>query len=160
MQQRSAPHLVHWEDVPVGEPVTFGHKAVTREEIIEFAGAFDPQPFHLDDEAAATSVIGSLCASGWHSCAMMMRMVADDVLNKSASLGSPGMEEVKWLKPVFPGDELSGRHTCLSKRVLSSRPDVGLCRMLFEMLNQQSEVVMTWNTSQFFRVRDPGAASS
>ncbi len=159
MQQRPQHLIAHWEDIPVGETISFGRKTVSRDEIVEYARAFDPQPFHLDDEAAAASLIGRLCASGWHSCAMMMRMVADDVLNRAASLGSPGMEEVKWLKPVFPGDELSGRYTCLSKRVLTSRPEVGLCQMLFEMLNQRGEVVMTWNTSQFIRVRHPGAAS-
>jgi acyl dehydratase len=155
MKQRSEPDIAYWEDVQVA----FGRKVVTRDEIVEFARAFDPQPFHLDDEAAKANLIGQLSASGWHSCAMMMRMVADDVLNKSASLGSPGMEEVKWLKPVCPGDQLSGRYTCQSKRILSSRPEVGLCMMFFEMVNQHGEVVMTWATSQLLRVREAGAAS-
>jgi acyl dehydratase len=87
---------------------------------------------------------------------MLMRMLTDEVLNKSASLGSPGLDEVKWLKPVFPGDVLTGRYTCMAKRVLASRPGVGLCQVLFEMLNQDGDVVMTWSGSQFFRVRTPG----
>jgi acyl dehydratase len=155
MQQRSQTDLLHFEDIAVGETVPFGRKVVSRDEIVEFARAFDPQPFHLDEEAAKHSLIGRLCASGWHSCAMLMRMLTDEVLNKSASLGSPGMEEVKWLKPVFPGDVLSGRYTCTAKRVLGSRPEVGLCHVLFEMLNQDGDVVMTWNSSQFFKVRSP-----
>lgn len=157
MQQESRSQITYWEDVVVGATVAFGSKAVSREEIIAFARAFDPQPFHLDDEAAKETVIGRLFASGWHSCAMFMRMLADDVLNSAAGLGSPGVEEVKWLRPVFPGDELSGRYTCTGKRALKSRPGVGLCQILFEMLNQHGEVVMTWKAPQLLRMRTTGA---
>ena len=157
MQQRSGLGRAYWEDVAVGEVVPFGKKTVTREEIIDFARSFDPQPFHLDDEAAGSSMVGKLFASGWHSCAMLMRMLADEVLNNAASQGSPGMEEVRWLKPVFPGDELSARYTCLSKRLLSSRPGIGVCQMLFEMLNQDGDVVMTWKASQFLGTAAAGA---
>lgn len=150
---REPPEVLHWEDVIVGETVAFGRMSVSREEIIAFASAFDPQPFHLDDDAAKDTVIGRLFASGWHSCAMFMRMVADDIMSSAAGLGSPGLEEVKWLKPVFPGDELTGRYTCTSKRELKSRPGVGLCQLFFEMLNQQGEVVMTWNVAQLFGMR-------
>lgn len=153
--QETAVKPLHWEDVTVGETVTFGRKHVTEDEIVDFARAFDPQPFHLSEESAKDSMIGRLCASGWHSCAMLMRMLADDVLAKAAGLGSPGLEEVKWLKPVFPGDELTARYTCTSKRALRSRPGVGLCQMLFEMLNQNGEVVMTWDAAQLLRLRAP-----
>jgi acyl dehydratase len=156
MPERSQTPLIYFEDIVVGETMPFGRKVVGKDEIIAFARAFDPQPFHLDEEAAKSSLIGRLCASGWHSCAMLMRMLADEVLNKAASLGSPGLDEVKWLRPVFPGDELTGRYTCTGKRVLASRPGVGLCQVLFEMLNQDSDVVMTWSGSQFFKVRAPG----
>jgi acyl dehydratase len=145
---REPPEVLHWEDVIVGETVAFGRTSVSREEIIAFASAFDPQPFHLDDDAAGETVIGRLFASGWHSCAMFMRMVADDIMSSAAGLGSPGLEEVKWLKPVFPGDELTGRYTCTAKRELKSRPGVGLCQLFFEMLNQHGEVVMTWHVAQ------------
>lgn len=155
MQQQTASKTQYWDDVTVGKTVPFGRYVVSKEEIIAFARAFDPQPFHLDEEAAKSSLIGRLCASGWHSCAMLMRMLADDVLANAASLGSPGLEEVKWLKPVFPGDELTARYTCTSKRVLKSRPGVGICQILFEMLNQHGEVVMTWNAAQLLRVRNP-----
>lgn len=150
---REPPEVLHWEDVIVGETVAFGRMSVSREEIIAFASAFDPQPFHLDDEAARDTVIGRLFASGWHSCAMFMRMVADDIMSSAAGLGSPGLEEVKWLKPVFPDDELTGRYTCTAKRELKSRPGVGLCQLFFEMLNQHGEVVMTWNVAQLFGMR-------
>jgi acyl dehydratase len=159
MSERSQTALIHFEDIVVGATVPFGRKVVSKNEIIAFARAFDPQPFHLDEEAAKSSLIGHLCASGWHSCAMLMRMLADEVLNKAASLGSPGLEEVKWLKPVFPGDVLTARYTCTAKRVLGSRPGVGLCQVLFEMLNQDGDVVMTWTGSQLFKVRTPGAAT-
>jgi acyl dehydratase len=159
MSKRSQTALIHFEDIVVGETVAFGRKVVSKDEIIAFARAFDPQSFHLDQEAAKSSLIGRLCASGWHSCAMLMRMLADEVLNKAASLGSPGLEEVKWLKPVLPGDALTARYTCTAKRVLGSRPGVGLCSMLFEMLNQNGDVVMTWTGGQFFKVRTPGTAT-
>jgi acyl dehydratase len=149
----------HYEDFAVGVTVPFGHKVVSRDEIVTFAMAFDPQPMHLDEEAAKDTLIGRLCASGWHTCAMLMRMLADDVLAHATSLGSPGLEEVRFSKPVFPGDRLSARYTCLEKRVLKSRPTVGMCRMLFELLNQDGDVVMTWDTQQLYGIRQPGAAS-
>lgn len=158
MQEPADSHLMHWEDVTVGETVTFGGVVVTRDQIVEFARAFDPQPFHLDEEAAKDSMVGRLFASGWHSCAIFMRMMADEVLGKAASLGSPGVDEVRWLKPVLPGDRLSGRYTCLSKRRLASKPQAGLCQMLYEMVNQNGDVVMTWNATQFLRTRTAGDA--
>ncbi|MCL4764712.1 MAG: MaoC family dehydratase [Hyphomicrobiaceae bacterium] len=155
MQRQSSSKSLFWEEVVVGETVAFGRRPVSKEEIIEFASAFDPQPFHLDEEAARSSLIGRLCASGWHSCAIFMRMIVDGVLSSAAGLGSPGLDEVKWLKPVFPGDELTGRYTCTAKRVLRSRPEVGLCQILFEMLNQNGDVVMTWNAAQLIGLRTP-----
>lgn len=148
--------ILHYEDVVIAKTVPFGRKVVTTDEIIEYARAFDPQPFHLTEEGAKDSLVGRLCASGFHSCAMMMRMATDDVLSKAASLGAPGVNEVRWLKPVFPGDVLSGRYTCKTKRVLKSRPQVGSCFILFEMLNEAGDVVMTWTCHQFLRLRAPG----
>lgn len=159
MQEEPGSEIAHWEDIRVGDTVPFGGCRVTKEEIVEFARTFDPQSFHLDEEAARSSVIGRLCASGWHSCAILMRMYTDAVLSRMASLGSPGIDEGKWLKPVFPGDELSGRCTYLSKRLLRSRPGVGLCQVLVEMVNQQGEVVVSWTANQLVRVRQAGSAS-
>ncbi len=101
-------------------------RLVTKDEIIAFGRAFDPQPMHTDEEAAKATPVGGLCASGWHTCAMMMRMICDGLLHRMASLGSPGVDEVRWTKPVRPGDVLSLRYTAQEKRVLASRPDVGI----------------------------------
>jgi acyl dehydratase len=148
---------LHLEDLEIGRTVPFGHKLVTKDEIIAFARAYDPQLIHLDEEVARRSIVGGLCASGFHSCAMFMRMLADDVLNHVTSLGSPGMDEVKWMKPVRPGDALSGRYTCTEKRALGSRPGVGLAKVRFEMLNQTGETVMSWDSNQLLKARHPQA---
>jgi acyl dehydratase len=133
----------YWEDFAAGTVREFGQMPVSREAVLEFARQFDPQPFHLDDEAAAGSLFGRLSASGWHTCAMAMRMMCDDYLLDSASLGSPGIDQLKWLKPVCPGDTLSMRLTVLEARVMNSRPGVGLVRSRWEVLNQLDEPVLT-----------------
>lgn len=151
---------IHLEDVEIGRPVTFGALGVTKDDIIAFARAFDPQPIHLDEEAARNSIVGGLCASGFHSCALLMRMLAVDLLAHATSLGSPGIDEVKWLRPVRPNDRLSARMTCTSKRALASRPEVGLAKLQLEMLNGAGEPVMIWDSNQLLRVRHPAPASS
>jgi len=158
MQQRSESEDLFYENVEIGRTVAFGRTEVTAEEIIAFARAFDPQPFHLSEEGARDSMVGRLCASGFHSCALLMRMLAVELNSKGRPLGSPGLDEVRWLKPVFPGDELTGRYTCKEKRLMRSRPGVGICRMLFELLNQKGEVVMSWEGHQFLSLRHPEAA--
>jgi acyl dehydratase len=110
-------------------------------------------PFHLDDVAAETSLFGRLSASGWHTCAMAMRMMCDDYLLDAASLGSPGIEQLKWLKPVYPGDTLGMRLTVLDSRLMSSRPQVGLVRSRWEVLNQQHEIVLSMEGWGMFRRR-------
>jgi acyl dehydratase len=149
---------LHHEDLAVGEPYAFGRKLVTRDEIVAFGRAFDPQPMHTDEEGAKASPVGGLCASGWHTCAMMMRMVVDGLLGQVASLGSPGVDEVRWKRPVRPGDVLSMRYTVQKKRVLASRPDVGISKVLVELLNQKGEVAANWRTNQMVRRRHPGPA--
>ncbi|MEQ1615912.1 MAG: MaoC family dehydratase [Hyphomicrobiaceae bacterium] len=150
----SPPIIKHfYEDLVVGTTVQLGSSTVSKQEIIAYAQAFDPQPLHLDEEAAKASMIGRLCASGWHSCAILMRLLCDSFLLEAASLGSPGIEEVKFLKPVFPDDRLSLRYTCNSKRPLASRPNVGLARLLFEMTNQAGDVVLTWDCNQLMGMR-------
>ncbi|MDH3580862.1 MAG: MaoC family dehydratase [Hyphomicrobiales bacterium] len=151
--------ILHWEDFEVGRTIALGEKHVTREEIVAFATEFDPQPFHLDDEAAKDTMLDGLAASGWHSCAILMRMMCDGYLLASTSLGSPGLDEIKWLKPVRPGDTLKARYTCLEARPSGSRPNVGICKILYELHNQQGELVMTWHCNQFFGRRGPGGAS-
>ena len=137
---------------------SLGTARVTADEIIAFATAFDPQPMHLDPVAARDTMVGHLCASGFHSCAILMRMICDGFLLDAASLGSPGMEEVRWLKPVPPDQPLTAHFTTLSKRPLASRPGVGLARMLFEMTDGDGRVLMTWDTGQFLRMRSDAAA--
>ena len=149
--------ILHHEDLEIGRTVTLGHRRVTRDEIVAFARAYDPQPIHIDDEAAKRSIVGGLCASGFHTCSLLMRILCDHLLVRSASLGSPGVDAVKWLKPVRPDDTLSARFSCSEKRDLASRPDVGVSRILFELLDQHGDAVMTWDSNQFMRRRQPGA---
>lgn len=133
---------LYWEDFPVGEVTECGAYEVTREEIIEFASEFDPQPFHLNEEIAKTSLLGGLAASGWHSCAIAMRIMWDGYLHKTASMGAPGVDEVRWRKPVYPGDVLRLRRTTLEARRSRSRPGMGLVKFSWEMLNQKDETKM------------------
>lgn len=149
---------IHHEDIEIGKPITFGHKVVTKEEIIAFGRAFDPQPMHVDEEAAKATPVGGLCASGWHTCAMMMRMICDGPLRNTASLGSPGVDEVRWTRPVRPGDMLSCRHVYTEKRELASRPDVGISRITLELLDGKDQVLAWWRTNQLTRRRTPGPA--
>ena len=147
-----------YEDFEVGSVRSYGPRRVTREEIIEFATEFDPQPMHLDEEAANRSMLKGLSGSGWHSCAIMMRMIYDGLLRESSSLGAPGVDEVRWIRPVRPDDELTIKLTCLEKRDMKSRPHVGVVRHALEMTNAKGEIVMTSAYSGFFGKRDPGAA--
>lgn len=161
MLDMAVPHdRIHLEDLEIGRIVSFGALEVTKDDIIRYARLFDPQPIHLDEEAAKRSIIGGLCASGFHSCAMLMRMLADDVLAYGTSLGSPGIDEVKWMKPVRPGDKLTARFVCTAKRPLSSRPNVGIAKLQIEMLNGKGDVVMSWASNQFLAVRQPVSASA
>ena len=133
----------YWEDLPVGSVREFGAMPVTREAVLAFAAQFDPQPFHLEDTAAEAGLFGRLSASGWHTCAMAMRMMCDGYLLESSSLGSPGMDSLRWTRPVHPGDTLSMRLTTLEARPMASRPTVGLVLSKSEVLNQHREVVLT-----------------
>ena len=135
--------LRYWEDFEAGQVSEFGGKVMDRDEIIEFARQFDPQPFHLSEEGGKASLFGGLCASGWHTAVTAMRMMCDAYLLDAASLGSPGLESLKWSKPVYPGDVLRVRMTVLESRVMNSKPHVGLLRCRHEVLNQRDEVVMT-----------------
>jgi len=149
------PIRIWWEDLEVGQVRDLGSLSPTREDILAFAGQFDPQPFHLDDEAARASVFGALCASGWHTCAMAMRLMVTNFLHETSSLGSPGLESLKWLKPVFPGDVLRLQHTITEKRPMNSRPDVGLVRTVWEMFNQKGEKVLHMEGYGMFRLKEP-----
>lgn len=131
--------LLHFEDFPVGELVEFGNYLVTAEEILEFAREFDPQPFHIDEEVAKASLLRGLSASGWHVCAIIMRMMVDGYYGHTASMGSTGIDEMKWLKPVRPGDRLSCRRTTLEARVSAKRPEMGIVKLRYEIFDAASE---------------------
>ena len=146
---------IYWEDFALGQVRELGSLTVSRGEILTFARQFDPQPFHLDDEAAKASVFGGLCASGWHTCALAMRLMVTNFLHQTSSLGSPGLEDVRWHKPVFPGDTLSLRHTILATKPMRKRADVGLVQTRWDMFNQHDETVLTMNGWAMFRRRAP-----
>jgi acyl dehydratase len=148
---------VYWEDLQPGQVLDLGSISPSREEIIAFATQFDPQPFHLDEEAAKASVFGGLCASGWHTCSMAMRLMVTNFLQTAASLGSPGLENVKWMKPVLPGDTLRLQHRILESRPMRKRPDVGLVRTQWEMFNQHGDQVLHMEGWGMFRRRTPAA---
>ena len=135
--------MLYFEDFPPGDVRESLPWAVTREQIVAFAQQFDPQPFHTDDEAARRSIYGGLLASGWHTTAIVMRLLWETFLKDAASLGSPGVDEVRWLKPVRPGDTLRARFTVTEVRASGRRPDRGVVRSLSEVFNQHGELVMT-----------------
>ena len=145
----------YFEDYVEGEVYRFGSIAVTADEIVDFARRYDPQNFHTDPEAARRSPFGGLIASGWHTAGLMMRLFADHYLTHVGSLASPGLDELRWLKPVRPGDTLSIRVTVLKAAASKSKPDRGVVTSGIEVLNQADEVVMTLKAVNFIGRRPP-----
>ncbi len=143
----------YFEDIHPGEVVELSSYVVTREEILDFARKYDPQPFHVDDEAARESPFGGLVASGWHTAAIFMRLFVDGILSESASMGSPGVEGIRWTAPVRPGDVLTGRVHVVAATPSETRPDRGTVVTESEVTNQDGEVVMTLRARGFFRRR-------
>lgn len=147
---------MYFEDVVVGTVEEFGSYEMTEEEIIEFATKYDPQPFHLSEEAGKAMIFGGLCASGWHTGSVVMRMIVDHMKAKdepSQSMGSPGLESLRWTKPVFPGDVLRVRSTITDKRESRSRPDIGSVYIKNEAFNQNDELVAEFNPIVIHRRR-------
>jgi len=152
----SAKPFRYWfEDFSVGMTVEIPGPVLTRESIMEFARRYDPQPFHVDEEAAKQSAYGGLIASGWHTVSLAMRMICDAYLLDAASLGSPGVNQVRWLKPVRPGDAIRLRMTVLEAKPSASKPDRGTVLHRWEILNQKDEVVMNMEGYGMFRRRSP-----
>ncbi|MGF1605986.1 MAG: MaoC family dehydratase [Rhodothalassiaceae bacterium] len=150
----------YFEDIQPGDEETFGDYLVSREEIIDFAGKYDPQPFHLDEAAARQSIFGALCASGWQTCAIAMRLMVDKMSEtKTASLGSPGVQEIRWLKPVFPGDRLTLTTKVLATKASQSRPTLGSVTSSWTLTNQDGVAVMTLTATAFFGRRPQGEAA-
>ncbi len=140
----------YFEDFFEGLTLDLGNVEFTADEIIEFARQYDPQPMHTDPEQAQHSIYGGLIASGWHTAGAYMRMLVDTVIGQSESIGSPGIDNLRWLKPVRPGDTLRGRFSVLEAKLSRSRPDWGIVRSRGEMLNQDNEVVMQVEAVNFF----------
>ena len=133
----------YFEDFYPGQEIDLGSRSVTEEEIIAFATQFDPQPFHVDKEAAAKSIYGGVIASGWHTCSMMMRMVVDGMMIEASSMGSPGLDGVRWLLPVRAGDTLSVRYVTTEVKASASKPDRGVVWSKWVATNQRGEEVCT-----------------
>lgn len=152
--------LLHYEDFAVGDVNTHGPFAMTADLIRDYAREWDPQPFHLDEELARNSVLGGLCASGWQVCAIMNRLMVEAYANRAAGLGSFGVQEVKWLKPVYADDVLTLRYEILDKRVSSRRPEMGIITMRWQALDQHGTVKTEMTGVNLFKVREPAPGES
>lgn len=147
---------LYWEDFAKDEVSEHGPRTVSRNEIVAFAMEFDPQPIHLDDGAARASMLGGLSASGWHMCALAMRMMADGFLLNSSSMGAPGVDEVRWIAPLRPDDSITLRATVLNTRLSRSRPEMGFVTFRFDLVNQNGAAVMTMTSSLMLGRRQTG----
>ena len=157
-QTRQMFEMIYFDDLQVGDETLFGHYDVTREEVLEFARKYDPQPFHLSDEAAAKTHFGRLAASGWHTCAMTMAVIARHVVDTDqAGLGSPGVDELRWLKPVYPGDRLTVRGKIVDSIPSRSKPSIGVIRSENTITNQDDVPVLRF-TSIVMMLRRPAEA--
>lgn len=145
--------MLYWEDFKVGETIELGSHTFSEAEIIAFAKQFDPQPFHTDPEAAKHTFYGGLIASGWHTCCIAMRYMVQHYINRSASMGSPGVDNVRWLKPVRPGDTITFRRVILESRASQSRPTAGLVKSSSRAVNQNGETVLTMEGWGMFQRR-------
>jgi len=148
--------MIYWEDFKAGDRIEMGRHTFGEEEIIAFARQFDPQPFHTDPQAAKQSFFGGLIASGWHTCSVGMRLTVDSHVSKTKSLGSPGLDNIRWLKPVRAGDTITYARVVLESRPSASRPDAGLVKSRWEAVNQAGELVMTMEGWGMFGRRPKG----
>ena len=150
--------MIYYEDLEVGAQSSFGRYDVTLDEVRDFASKYDPQAFHLDEEAAAQTHFGRISASGWHTCAMTMRMLVENMQKvKQAGLGSPGIDNLRWKKPVYPGDTLRVESEVIEKRRSRSRPEMGLFKSHAQVFNQDDEIVLEMTSNGLIRVRNPDA---
>ena len=147
--------MLSYEDLQVGTTTDIGEHTFTSDEIIQFAKQFDPQPFHIDEEAAKTSPFGGLIASGWHTCSVMMGMLVRRIPNGQMSMGSPGIDEIRWLKPVRAGDTIRMTNSILDKRISASRPDRGIVSTQWEGINQANETVVIVRSKVIIGLRHP-----
>ena len=143
----------YFDDLNIGDRIDTGSHTFTEEAIVAFAKQFDPQPFHVDPEAAKAYIYGGVIASGWHTASVVMRLIVDSAIDLSASLGSPGFDDLTWKKPVRPGDTIRVRWTCTEKTPSKSRPDIGSAKFLTEVFNQHDELIMTMTSIGLCRRR-------
>ncbi len=146
----------YFEDFVEGQSVELGSFSFTADEIVDFARKYDPQPMHTDPDAARGSIYGGLIASGWQTVTAYMRRLVDEVMRDSSSIGSPGIDHLRWLKPVRPGDTLRAKFKVLEARLSNSRPDWGIVRSVGEVVNQNDDVVLSVEAVNFFGRRPPG----
>ncbi len=144
-----------WEDFTPGRVDIYGPRRVTRAEIVAFAAEFDPQPMHMDEAVASATMFGGLAASGWHACAVLMRIVADGFVLESSSMGGPGVEEVRWVKPLRPESDVRVRSTVLETRVSNSRPHAGLVKFRFELIDANDTPIVEMVPTMLFGMRTP-----
>jgi acyl dehydratase len=147
-----------YEDFEIGSAATLGAHTFTREEIVEFATRYDPQPFHVSDEGGEASHFGGLVASGWNTCSAMMGILVRDMVGDSTSMGSPGLDNIRWIKPVRVGDTVRLTVRVLDKRVSKSKPDRGIVQTRWEAHNQHGDLVLTVDSNALFGLRDPGGS--
>lgn len=148
------PDIYHFEDFKPGQIFELGSVSVSKEDIIDFASEFDPQPFHLDEDAGKASLLGGLAASGWHTGSMVMRLLASGLLNRSTCQGAPGIDQLKWQRPVFPDDILTARAEVLATKELRSKPDMGIVTFRVTAAKQDETQVLFWENPILFRKRE------
>ncbi|MEK1924521.1 MAG: MaoC family dehydratase [Rhizobium giardinii] len=149
--------MLHFEDFPAGTRFAFKPVTVVAEDIVAFATEFDPQPMHLSEQAGKASILGGLAASGWHTSAIMMRMLCDSYIHQTASEGSPGVNSMEWKKPVLAGDTLSGTCTVIEARTSRSRPEIGIVQLRGEVINQRGETVAICDYANMIRCKPAGS---
>jgi len=147
-------NLLYFEDFVPGQTYDLGTLTVSRDDIVEFAAEFDPQPFHLDEAAGEASLLGGLAASGWHTASLVMRLLATGLLNKTAGRGSPGIDTLKWRRPVFPGDTLQATALVQKTKILQTKPDLGIVTVEVTATNQDGNAVLTWINPILFARRE------
>lgn len=149
---------LYWEDFEIGDVREFGRHEVTKDEVVEFGREFDPQPFHVDEQAAAESPYGGLIASGWQTCGFFMRMLVDNTLREAHSMGSPGVEWLRWRKPVRPGDVLRLQQEVVDKKPSRNHANLGHVKNRFRMFNQDDEMVLEMESFGMFLRREAASA--
>ena len=144
---------IYFEDIAVGDKTTSDSKTITKEKILDFARKYDPQPFHIDEEAAKNSIYGGIIASGWHTVSILMRLLVDSMTNDRAGLGSPGCDDLRWVRPVRPGDTLHFEATIIEARKSETRPDMGIVRSQVKLFNQKDEIVLSMKSIGMVKTR-------